>query len=358
MPPNARTRGDCGALDRATFGAVDYIEFVEGVLAHYLDSGMADKPWVTVKSLSQDLGLTQAQIRPALDDLSTMGMLELDTVIRPNSNTDTLRHGSTLRSAWPQIFRKFVTPDQEKFLIKLVEMSERRGTADAEMEMTNVSDLYDALGWESLEDPDARRVCDALDHHGFLVQWAGLNYHQIDVRACYAGVVRATQKAASEWQQKLQELLAGGETTTVDVKQELALGSERQNAEFVRDVLGLGTTKASGVERYMVIGFDDDTLELVQSVDTELMRDHLEDVLNAYAYPRPDIDWITVSVAGGTAGIVVTRRDPTKIPYRISRDVWKLKKDAVYVRHGTHTEAPTPDELKALELEGEHARSG
>ena len=339
---------------------VDYLEFADVVLARVAETELSRQPWMTVDQLAQDMSLPHRDLGlyDVLEDLAAIDVFDLDsTVIKPNNNTDRVRHGgATLRGAWPQFFEQFLTPRQEEFLDKLTELSHRPGEPTADMAMIEASDVYEALGWESMQNPDAYRLCDALQAAGYIKQWKAMGY-SITLRPRYSGVVRATQKVASEWQEKLEALIAEGETTTVDMKRELIVNSERQKGEFVRDVLGLATTKATGRERYLVIGYDNDTLGFVQSVEPAVTRERLEQILNAYAEPIPEIDWVTVPVSGGTAGVVVIKRDPAKIPYRLSRDVWKLKAGAVYVRHGTHTEAPTDDERAALEAEGTRARS-
>jgi hypothetical protein len=339
---------------------VDYLEFADIVLARIAQTPLGQRPWLTVDQLTQEMGLPHRDLGlyDVVEDLATIDVFDLDTtVIKPNNNTDRVCHGgATLRGAWPQFFERFLTPRQEEFLAKLTELSHQPGETSADMVMVDASDVYEGLGWPSMQDPDAYRLCDALDAAGFIKQWKAMGY-SITLRPRYSGFVRATQKVASEWQEKLATLLAEGETTTIDMKRELLLNSERQKGEFARDVLGLATTKASGRERYLVIGYDNDTLGFVQSVEPTVTRERLEQTLNAYTDPKPEIEWVTVPVSGGTAGVVVVKRDTTKIPYRLCRDIWKLKAGAVYVRHGTHTEAPTDAELAALEAEGSRART-
>jgi hypothetical protein len=349
--------GPCGHEHRAPpySRRVNYLDFTERVLAHYISSGLAERPWVTLRELAQGMGLEQRQIHDPVDDLAAIDIFDLDAVgtIRPNDNTDRILQGATLRGAWPQFFNnRFLTPEQEQFLTMAVELGQREGEADAEMQRTEASDVYEALGWASLDDPDVLRLANALEQRGHIVKWAFLN-NNVTVRVRYAGVVRATQRVASQWQEKLETLLAEGETATIEVKRQLDLKSEKQKAEFVRDVLGLATTKASGRERYLIIGFDNKTLDF----DPAITREQLEQIINAYTDPKPALHWVTVPVSGGTAGVVVVKRDPAKVPYRISRDVWKLKANSVYVRHGTHTEAPTDQEVLDLVEEGDRARA-
>ena len=78
------------------------------------------------------------------------------------------------------------------------------------------------------------------------------------------------------------------ETTTVEFKRQVNLKLDKEKAEFVRDVLALATTKASG-RRWLVIGFDNNTHQFTVSVDPAITQDRLEDILNAYASPAPQM---------------------------------------------------------------------
>ncbi len=116
-----------------------------------------------------------------------------------------------------------------------------------------------------------------------------------------------TERVATEWQERLRVLLAEGETSTVDIKRELHVDGVREKGEFIRDVLGLATTKASGHERYLLVGFDDETSEFLTSVDAAITRERLEQIVNAYTDPKPELDWVTVPVSDGVAGVVIVR---------------------------------------------------
>lgn len=41
---------------------------------------------------------------------------------------------------------------------------------------------------------------------------------------------------------------------------------------------------------------------------------------------------------GGEAGVIEIHREPTKIPYRISRDIGRVQAGHIFVRHGSQTE--------------------
>ena len=169
--------------------------------------------------------------------------------------------------------------------------------------MVDSGDVYQTLGWDDADhDPNGLRR--GLDSMGYIRIWPETSLHQL-MRPTYAAIVRVTQRVAGEWQARAMAMLEEGETTTVDFKRELHLDGVRNRGEFVRDVLGLATTKASGRDRYLLIGFDDETRRLVSSVAGSIKRDRLEDIVHAYVEPSPELDWVTFPFDGGTAGVVV-----------------------------------------------------
>jgi predicted HTH transcriptional regulator len=124
----------------------------------------------------------------------------------------------------------------------------------------------------------------------------------------------------------------------------------------VRDILALATTKSSG-QRFLIVGFDDQTQQFVQSVDPAITQNRLEQILNAYAAPVPQIRYHRVAWEQGEIGVIKVLRDPAKVPYRVTKTLAHISKGDVYVRHGSQVEPPTPAELAALEAEGQAAAS-
>jgi hypothetical protein len=168
--------------------------------------------------------------------------------------------------------------------------------------------------------------------------------------------VRATEQVQAELQQLVASLLADWETTNVEFKRQLDLATKADKAEFVRDILALATTKVSG-ERFLVVGFDDKTQQFVQSVDPAINQNRLEQILNAYAVPAPQIRYHRVAWEQGPIGVIKVARDPAKVPYRVTKTLAHISKGDVYVRHGSQVEPPTVTELAALEAEGKAAAS-
>lgn len=87
----------------------------------------------------------------------------------------------------------------------------------------------------------------------------------------YGGVVRVTQAEPNQVRRIVEGLIPDWETTTVEFKREVPLNNPEQKVEFVKDLCALATTKASGAERFLVVGFDARTRRFVRSVDPKLV---------------------------------------------------------------------------------------
>jgi hypothetical protein len=71
----------------------------------------------------------------------------------------------------------------------------------------------------------------------------------------------------------------------------------------------------------------------------------------------PHAPWISLQpFRNGLAGVLEMERNPACVPYRVSRDIGKLKAKQTFVRHGTVTEPP-PAEEDALAAEAQRAHA-
>jgi hypothetical protein len=222
--------------------------------------------------------------------------------------------------------------------------------------------VFTELGWSTSERTDitrAHEICNVLEEpQSDFVQSrrASGSLPAILLRPTYRGVVRATQRIASEWQQRLEALVDEWETVTVDFKETLGLKTDRQKSEFVKDAIALATTKASGRERYIVVGYNDESRRFTTPFDPSIDQDRIEDIVNAYIRPpHPGVRLIRVPTGIGEAAVIELMRDPKHVPYRVAKVVQKLALDDTFVRHGTHAARPDPEELAELLAEAERA---
>jgi hypothetical protein len=199
-----------------------------------------------------------------------------------------------------------------------------------------------------------------LNEKGFLTTRGRPGYHN-DLAPTYKGSVWETRRGFTIESEFIDGLVREWETTNVDFKRELGLDTQKQKGEFAKDVLGLVTTKSSG-RRYMIVGFDDKTRQYFGPPDPAVTQNRMEQVLANLTDPLLIIRYEIVEIRVGKVGKLELIREPEKLPYRASQDVFDekrrkvLEKGKVYVRHGSQTESPTQSELEGLEDEGQRAR--
>lgn len=200
-----------------------------------------------------------------------------------------------------------------------------------------------------------------LQQRNLLKAYAGGSY-STTIYPTYKGLVWELKRGITIESKLIDDLLKEWETTNVDFKREIKFDTKKQKAEFAKDVLGLATTKSSG-KRYMIIGFDDKTRQYFAPPDNTINQNQMEQILSNLTEPVVNIRYEIVDYKLGKVGKLEVIREPEKLPYKAKQDViidekktLGLRKDNVYVRHGSQTEHPTPLELSALEEEGKQSR--
>jgi hypothetical protein len=336
---------------------VKYVEWVELVARTF--AGLPNERQIlgvgeVAAALGQDPQSDAVQV--AIEDLDAIGILELDSWqwLKPSQATRAIRDDAPLSEVWSSFFAEYVDPEQTAALEAAVAISEERRVDDAEMRWVDAREVWERLG-SSADEHDPHFLMDSLRKLRLVT--TSMTNTSVHLRPTYRGVVRATERQTTEWQERLVTLVEEWETATVDFKQQVDLGNDKLNAGFARDVTALANTKASGAVRLLVMGYDDDTRQFIQSLDPSLTLDRVQDVLNAFVAPALDLRLRRIHhPARGEVGVLEVHRDQAKLPYRVTKDGGKIKAGSVFVRHGSHVEPPTEDERLALEAEGTRAR--
>jgi hypothetical protein len=341
---------------------MDYIDWAERV-AGIVASRTVPSGWIVNEAEilddpqpSDDARLSVAYV---IQDLVAMGVVDDWTnqnYISDNQQLRSIRAGASLRDTWPAILRTWLDDRQEAFLIELVRLCHQPGSSSATVAWESADVVWANLGWPP-DRHDSLSLAQSLEAIGCVDTRLTLGSPAL-VRPTYRGIVRATRQLETEWQQRLPTLVDEWETTTVEFKLELGLGKPRRNVEFARDVIGLANTKASGNERYLIIGYDQKTREFSKPLAAGEQQDRLEDILNAYVEPAPSIRLLRVDHPSGVGevGVLVVIRESSSIPYRLRLGGGKWQTGDTFVRHGSHVEPPTDAELLALVAEGDRAR--
>lgn len=264
--------------------------------------------------------------------------------------------GGLRRELYPVCFQDPLDERSEAFLRAVASECEHRAEDFSMPVPRPFRDLCAQVGIDTDGEAghEALAMLRNLRDKGFL-RWSFPNLDG-DVWPTYAGMVRATKRDEVEWIERLSGLIREWETTSIEIKRELDLASTRGKRTLVRSVLALATTKSSG-PRYLVLGFNPDSHEFTTPVDPDaITQDRIEDILNAYTEPVPQVRWRTVGWPGGLVGVIDVLRDPAHIPYRVKKAIEDLAPGDVFVRHSSHIEPPTDAERDALDAEGRAAR--
>jgi hypothetical protein len=345
---------------------VKYVDWVEQVLRATVEafdatSNSSTNTQAIIRELGLDLDERAEPLHDALNDLERMGLLDVGTIwnIGVKHEARKIRTAS-LRTAWPQFHDIWLEPRQEAFLAKLCEMSERRDEHWAHLEPIHGDEVLATLG-ETPDRGDCIPLINTLADLG-LVDKSGMTFGSFQAFPTYGGLVRGTEKVATEGQKLVRRLLEDWETTNVEFKRELHLGTRDEKAEFVRDVLALANTQVTG-ERYLVTGFDPKTHDFTTSADPRITQDTIENVLNEYTKPPPRVLYKTFpwTDGSGEVGLLEVARDRTKVPYRVSRRLAGERKTIeeghVFVRHGSHIATASDEEIADLVAESQRARA-
>jgi hypothetical protein len=342
-------------------GTMNYGDFVEQVARAHARIATGNDRLVGLREVLVELALpdeAENAVWTALKDLEALGIVEIDSVhwVKPTQATRAIRSGASLRELWPKIVGEFLDEEQASFLAALVELAHRPGGQFADVEWTSVDDVYDRLGWDKA-DHEPYALTESLSDLGAIRRDARMGGY-IAVHPTYRGLVRITERHSTEWQVRLANLVEEWETVSVEFKRELRLGTSKTNSEFARDILALVTTKASGRERFLIVGFDDRTHEFAQPWSSETSLERLEQILDVFCDPMPEIHLTLFEHESGrgNVGIITVRRDPAKLVYRMAKSEGKIAEGDVFVRHGSHVVHPDEDELADLVSEGRRAR--
>ena len=252
---------------------------------------------------------------------------------------------------------------EHRDLLELVHrLSPREESTHAWMEWIHQETLCRELGWEAerlrVVISEIRASHDFIKCRRNYYPLGAPPYDELRIRETYKGLVLQTKYQLTVEAREIDSLVEEWETTSVEFKQELETRTKDQKAEFVKDVLGLVNTKASG-KRWLIVGFKDKTHTYNSGCILPPSQDNLEQVLSAYSNPMAEIRYDIVEHYHGPVGRLHVLRDPAKLPYRVAKSVGyekRIEKGQIFVRHGSLTEEPTDEELQALLEEGKRAR--
>lgn len=295
----------------------------------------------------------------ALSELSSSFLLEEQSTTGYYRPTEiAIEHQNDLTPLWRELCKPHLSQDEAHLLAVVAELSERCYAAYAELDWIEHGPIIEAAAWPEGMDR-VYAVADDLKRKGLIGMSATMG-PSFRAHATYRGLVWLRKQGDTLEAEFLDRLIAEGETTSVEFKRELHTDTNDQKAEFVKDVLALATTQASG-DRWLIVGFDETQGSWWGTPDPKITQDHLEQLLSQYTDPVVLIRFSIVDYRGKAVAKLQVLRDRSKIPYAVKRELRGEKRRIVagqmFVRHGSQVEQPTPGELEALQKEGERARS-
>jgi hypothetical protein len=302
----------------------------------------------------------QDALRDVLHELERLGMVETESSgLLHKISQQGLQMLRDPVPFWQLICSRHIEPDQEALLRLVNRMSHRPDGSYGSIYWVEQAELI-AGGWAQPE--LLWSVASELGRLG-LVELRN-TMGPIRLHSTYVGLVWERKRAFTLESTFIDSLLDEGETTSVEFKQELHLDTPSQKAEFVKDVLGLVNTKASG-RRWLLVGFHDKTHQYSGAPDSRVTRDRMEDILSHYTSPAVEIRYEVVDHRSGRVGKLEVLRDPRNLPYVVAEflgskatgDKKQIRKGDIFVRHGTHTVLADPSELSDLQEEREQARN-
>lgn len=261
---------------------------------------------------------------------------------------------------WERICARKLHPEQQNVLKVVNSLSEKIGANFAWVDYPLVVDILSATGLG--DKSHLWSVAKPLENNlGFISAHRAMG-SDLGFRSTYPGLVWTSRRGITLESKRIDSIVKIWETTSVDFKRELHLDTADQKAEFARDILGLANTKSSP-PRLLIIGFDDKTRDFHSSPDPRITQDRIDHILRDLTSPMVTVRYQQIDYRSGTIGQIEVIREPEKLPYRV-RDGFgfkgkggsRIEKDQIFVRHGTHTEAPTSEELKSIIAEGNRAR--
>ncbi len=370
MNPSRRVSKKLSAVQAADREAyripvVTYLEWVDAVLKAAVEATQSDEYrgsiGVVAAQIANKIGVgmekqeIQAALHTAGEDLAFMGLIEHEQgPFRVGSRGIKVARAGGLRSQWPGVFQQLQPLAEDLAVLRrVVEASEIRDEHWANLNLIELKGVLREMALDATQ-PMANAIANRL-HDDSCLRRPLMTTAWCHVQPTYLGVVLATQREVSLHEQMVRDLVGQWETTSVDVKEVLRLDSEREKAEFCKDVLALANTRVSG-RRFIVLGFNNDARKFTTSMDPKVDDHRMESVLSAYCAPVPQIRYTVVALPEGNAGLIEVLSDRAQLPYRLARQAWKYEADAVFVRHNTLVAVAEGGELETLVAEGQRAQ--
>ena len=232
-------------------------------------------------------------------------------------------------------------------------LSEKHESDHAWLEEVNYANGLEGFTPPDGADPESYTIAtlDSLRNIGLI---SPARSSDLTVRASYQGLAWEHRRKYTADVGQLDELIANGETATVEFKRRLEIKSRTSKREFAKDVAALANTKATG-RRFILVGVDDDGRihRAINPADKsehdrsirKISQDRLQQVLNDATKPVVTVRYDVIDRPDGLVGRLEVLRDRSNVPYSVSNGDQRT----VYVRREAVTQQASPEEIEEMQ---------
>ena len=300
-------------------------------------------------------------LRDALSELANANLLDETATksYRPSEVTRMVSSSENLADLLAPIWAIYASTElkarDEKVLAAIEQLSHEQDADFPALQRVPIDDVDAALQGE-LEREAIFLSAQTLNELR-LISWTPMAGMHFEAYITYRGLARLLKRDFTIVSKEIDELLKEWETPSVEFKREVRTDTADEKAEFIKDIIALANTQASG-PRWLIVGFDNQTHMWSKDPDRKLTQDHIEQLLSMYAEPMIQTRYEVVDYRAGKVGRLEVLREQTNLPYRVKRNTGSRKRIAagqIFVRHGSQVEEPTHLELQALEGEATRA---
>ncbi len=251
---------------------------------------------------------------------------------------------AVLAQYWEVFVKTELKPREERLLAVMEELSHVEDSETPEINRISIDQIEAALK-DGMDRETIYLTAKTLDDL-HLISWlpAGLYF---TTYITYRGLARLLKRDFTVSSREIDALVREWETTSVEFKREIHTGTADEKAEFIKDLIALANTQASG-RRWLIVGFEDKTRSWTQDPNPKLTQDHIEQLLSEYVEPMIQVRYEVVQYRTGKVGRLEVLRNPANLPHKVKRsfgDRRRLPAGRVFVRHGSQVEEPGQLEL-------------
>jgi len=146
----------------------------------------------------------------------------------------------------------------------------------------------------------------------------------------------------------LIEIIKIGETTKIDFKQELNIGTAKEKAEFLKDVSAIANTFDSNYYNYgfILVGVKQNEIvgsSFLQNKEVDNLQATIDEIIKVHLSPFIETHLKIFEENEKTWGVIMIP-PTTMLPHVFIRDIDNKSRGDVYVRRGTTTEKALPED--------------